>query len=227
MKKQYSIHAIVVFVFISTAVFVTIDQTLPPNAQPFSTPDNEFSAERAIEHIKIIAQGIRIPGTPEYATPRNYVMSELTALGLNPEIQRITGSIPEDLQSYLGWSEVPSVEVENILARIEGTSTQEAILLVAHLDTTTFGPGASDDGSGVAVLLETARALYTGPPLRNSIILLFTGPEETGFHGAVAFIEQHPWIEDVKLVINFDAGGLTGPSELTNIVQIMAGLYVR
>ena len=85
-----------------------------------------------------------------------------------------------------------------------------------HLDTTPYGPGATDDGSGVAVLLETARALQAGPPLRNSVILLFTGPEETGLHGAVAFIMEHPWVEDVKLVINFDAGGLSGPSELTN-----------
>jgi hypothetical protein len=105
--------------------------------------------------------------------------------------------------------------VENVIVRIEGTENQEAILLVAHLDSRN-GPGASDDGSGVSVLLETLRALRAGPPLRNSVILLFTGPEETGLHGAVAFITEHPWIEDVKLVINFDAGGLSGPAELTN-----------
>jgi Zn-dependent M28 family amino/carboxypeptidase len=64
--------------------------------------------------------------------------------------------------------------------------------------------------------METARALQTGPSLRNSIILLFTDQEETGLYGAQAFITEHPRIEDVKLVINFDAGGLSGPSELTN-----------
>ena len=216
MNKQDIIQACVVFIFISIAVFVTLNQTEPPNALPVSAPTTEFSAERSIEHIKIIAQGIRIPGTPEYAIPRDYVMGELTAMGLNSEIQRTTCSMPEDFQAYLGWTNVPTVEVENIISRIEGTSTQEAILLVAHLDTTPYGPGATDDGSGVAVLLETARALLSGSPLRNSIILLFTGPEETGSFGAVAFIKEHPWIEDVKLVINVDAGGLTGPSELTS-----------
>ncbi len=216
MKRQDIIQSIIVFVVIAIAVFVAIDQTLPPDALPVNAPATEFSAERAIEHIRVIATDIRIPGTAEYEKPRDYVMSELTALGLNPEIQRTTGIIPAELQAHLGWSNVPSVEVENIIAKMEGTETQDAILLVAHLDTTPYGPGATDDGNGVAVLLETARALHAGPPLRNSIILLFTGPEETGYHGAVAFIQEHPWIEDVKLVINFDAGGLSGPSELTN-----------
>jgi hypothetical protein len=216
MKRQNIIQAIIIFVIISIAVFVTIDQTLPPDAIPVSAPDTDFSVERAIEHIRVIATDIRIPGTLEYEKPRDYVMGELTALGLNPELQRTTGIIPAEMQAHYGWSNVPSVEVENIITRIEGIESQDAILLVAHLDTTPYGPGATDDGNGVAVLLETARALHAGPPLRNSVILLFTGPEETGYHGAVAFIQEHPWVEDVKLVINFDAGGLSGPSELTN-----------
>jgi hypothetical protein len=220
MNKQHTIQAIVVFVVIAIAVFVVINQTLPPDTLPTGAPASEFSADRAIEHIKVIAQEIRIPGTPEYEKPRDYVMDKLTAMGLSPEIQRTTVSVPAELLAQLGrpsdLPDLPPEEVENIMARIEGTETREAILLVAHLDTTPNGPGATDDGSGVAVLLETARALHAAPLLRNSVILLFTGPEETGLHGAVAFITEHPWIEDVKLVVNFDAGGLTGPSELTS-----------
>jgi hypothetical protein len=190
MKKQHIIQAIVVFVIIAAAAFVAIDQTLPPNALPASAPATEFSAKPAIEHIKVISQEPRTSGSPGYKNARDYVMSELSALGLTPETQNTTN-------------------VENI------TEFQEAILLLAHLDSRN-GPGATDNGSGVAVLLETARALQAGPPLRNSIILLFTDQEETGLYGAQAFITEHPWIEDVKLVINFDAGGLSGPSALTN-----------
>ncbi len=196
MKKQNLIQAIVVFVAIAAAVFVAIDQTLPPNALPASAPDTEFSAERAIEHIKVIATESRRSGSPGYKNARDYVMGELSALGLTPETQNTTN-------------------VENIIARITGTESQDAILLVAHLDSRN-GPGATDNGSGVAILLETARALQAGPSLRNSIILLFTDQEETALQGAQAFIAEHPWIEDVKLVINFDAGGLSGPSALTN-----------
>jgi len=215
MRKQNIIQAIVVFVVIATAVYVTMDQTLPPNALPAGAPATEFSTERAIEHNTVISKEPRLVGSPGFENARDYVMGELTALGLTPDIQRTTGTIPSELKAKLGFS-APPEEVENIIARIEGTETHEAILLVAHLDSVSDSPGATDDGSGVAVLMETARALRAGSPLRHSIILLFTGPEETGFHGAVAFIQEHPWVEDVKLVINFDAGGLTGPSELTS-----------
>jgi hypothetical protein len=142
-------------------------------------------------------------------------MNELSALGLQPEIQRTRTGIPVEMQAAFGWSNAPVVDVENVMARMDGTDSLDAVLLVAHLDTTPYGPGATDSGAGVAALLETARALHEGPPLRNSVVLLFTGPEETGYHGAVAFIREHPSIEDVKLVINLDAGGLSGPSELT------------
>ncbi|MFC1879634.1 M20/M25/M40 family metallo-hydrolase [Chloroflexota bacterium] len=220
MNKQHFIQAIIIFAAIAAAVFVAIDQTLPPNALPASTPDTKFSAERAIGHIKVIAQEPRISGSPGYKNARDYVMSELTALGLTPEIQRATVTVPAELLATLGRSpdlpDLPPDEVENIIALIEGTQAQQAILLVVHLDSR-GGPGATDNGSGVAVLLETARALRAGPPLRNSIILLFTDKEETGLYGAQAFITEHPSIDDVRLVINFDAGGLSGPSELTNI----------
>jgi Zn-dependent M28 family amino/carboxypeptidase len=190
MNKQGIIQAIVVFIALTIAVIVAIDQTLPPKALPASVSATEFSAERAIEHIKVIAQEPRLIGNPGFDNAREYVMGELTALGLSPEIQRTT-------HTYA---------VENIIARIEGTETKDAILLVAHLDSVTGSPGATDDGVGVAALLETARALRADPPLRNSVMLLFTGPEETGGTGALAFITEHPWIEDVKLVINFDSG---------------------
>jgi hypothetical protein len=219
MKKQYIIQAIVVLLVIAIAVFVTINQTLPPGSLPADAPATEFSAERAIEHIKVIAQEPRLVGSPGIENARNYVINQLTALDLLPEIQRTTVSVPAELLATLGrppdMPDLPPEEVENVIAMIEGTETQDAILLVAHLDSRD-GPGATDDGSGVAVLLETARALQTGPSLRNSIILLFTDQEETGLYGAQAFITEHPRIEDVKLVINFDAGGLSGPSELTN-----------
>ncbi len=215
-KRTSAIQAVLVLVVVGSAIFVATDQTLPPDALPSTAPASEFSALRAIEHIEFIARDIRIPGTPGYAEPRDFVVNELSALGLRPEVQKTTTGIPPEMQASFGWPDMPVVDVENVMARMDGTASHEAVLLVAHLDTTPYGPGATDDGAGVGVLLEAARVLNEGPPLRNSVIFLFTGPEETGYHGAVAFIQEHPWIEDVKLVINIDAGGLSGPSELTS-----------
>ena len=54
---------------------------------------------------------------------------------------------------------------------------------MAHYDSVPFGPGAADDGAGVVTLLETARALKAGPPLKNDVIFLFTDGEEAGGGG--------------------------------------------
>ena len=67
----------------------------------------------------------------------------------------------------------------------------------------------------VATLLETARALLAGPALQNDVILLFTDNEEYGGGlGAAAFIEEHPLVDEIGLVLNFEGLGSTGPALL-------------
>lgn len=213
--KNDIFQMIVVLLAVSAMVVFALQQTQPPPALPASAPVSGFSAVRAFEHVRVIAKEPRLVGGKGFHTARDYVKGKLTALGLHPEVQKTRITIPDPLLLHLGWDIEPTQDVENILAKIEGSESQDAVLLVAHLDSI-GGPGASDDGNGVAVLLETARALLAGPPLMNSVILLFTAPEETGLHGGVAFLLEHPWARDVKLVVNFDAGGSNGPSELTN-----------
>ena len=100
-----------------------------------------------------------------------------------------------------------------MLARLPGTDPGgKAFLLAAHYDSVPTGPGATDNGSGVATALETLRALKAGPPLRNDVIFLFTDGEERGLLGARAFAEQHPWAGDVGVVLNLDTRGNTGPA---------------
>jgi len=101
------------------------------------------------------------------------------------------------------------------VGRIVGARSSDAVLLTAHLDSVVESPGATDDGSGVGALLESARALETGRPLQNTVMFLFTDFEEGGTVGARAFIADHPWAKDVRIVIGFDAGGLKGPDTLS------------
>ncbi|HZD92851.1 MAG TPA: M28 family peptidase, partial [Candidatus Sulfotelmatobacter sp.] len=81
-------------------------------------------------------------------------------------------------------------------------------------DSVSGGPGAADDAAGVPTVLETVRALQTGTPLRNDLIVLVTDGEEAGLLGAEAFVASHPWFKDVGLVMNFEARGNSGPSLL-------------
>jgi hypothetical protein len=113
-----------------------------------------------------------------------------------------------------GWDTFQTGTVHNVVARLKGTDSTRAILLDAHYDTGATGPGASDEGSGVVTLLETMRALTAGPPLKNDVIFVFADGEERDMLGAHAFATQHPWMQEVGLAFNFEAGGSQGPAEL-------------
>ncbi len=181
-----------------------------PDPVPASAPPTEFSSGRALEHVRAIAQESHPMGSPENAGVRDYLLEELTALGLEPEVQKAT-AVNCCSRSGAFVAGTP----ENVLARLEGTAEGgKAFLLTAHYDSVSTAPGASDDGAGVAAMLETLSALRAGPPLRNDVIFLFTDGEEPGMLGARAFVEGHPWAEDVGAVLNLEARGNTGAAHV-------------
>ena len=178
-----------------------------PDPVPASAPAADFSSARALEHIRVIARQPHPMGSPANTAVRDYLVSELRGLGVVPQVQRATAAyypVPGILQAGTP---------ENVLARLPGTDPGgKAFLLAAHYDSVPAGPGATDNGSGVATALETLRALKAAPPLRNDVIFLFSDGEERGLLGARAFAEQHPWAGDVGVVLNLDTRGNTGPA---------------
>jgi hypothetical protein len=176
-----------------------------PRPLPANAPDSVFSSSRAMSMLIEVAQRPRPTGSPEHARVRSYLLERLRGLGLEPEVQTTLGVI----QSANG---VRTATVRNVVARLEGTASTGAVLLTAHYDSRELAPGAGDDGSGVVAILEALRALRTGEPLRNDVIVLFTDAEEVGLLGARAFVDQHPWISDVAVVLSFEMRGSSGPS---------------
>jgi hypothetical protein len=178
----------------------------PPAAAPANTSPQQFSSLRAMAHLQVIAQSPHPMGSTENHAVRDYLLRELAAQGANPEIQTAHVIHPAEVMPYVGGT------VQNVVGRIKGTGGEKAILLMAHYDSVPTGPGASDDGAAVAALLETARALKAGPPLRNDVIFLLTDGEEVGLLGSRAFLAEHPWAKDIGVVFNFEARGNGGPS---------------
>lgn len=176
----------------------------PPAAVPASAPATEFSSERAFAHVQAIAAAPRSIGTPAHAAAREYIVQQLTALGLQPEIQETPV-----INQFMG-TPLSAGTVRNIVARIEGSGDGKAIMLVSHYDSVLNGPGANDNGTPVAALLETARALTAGSQLRNDVVLLFTDGEETGLLGSKAYVDANR-AADVGVVLNLEARGSAGP----------------
>jgi Zn-dependent M28 family amino/carboxypeptidase len=104
--------------------------------------------------------------------------------------------------------------VTNVIARLSGTASTGAIVLSAHYDSGATGPAAGDNGAAVAATLEIVRAIQAGPPLANDLIVVFSDAEEIGDLGAAAFNQDHPWADEVRLAINFEAQGSSGPAIL-------------
>jgi hypothetical protein len=190
---------------LTLVVFLAIWLQRPPAAVPATALATEFSAERAIEHLKAIARAPRPIGSANHDAARDYILGQLGALGLEPQIQKTTALTEPSASLFLAGT------VENILARKRGAGNGQAVLLVAHYDSVPTGPGANDDGVGVATLLETARALTASPSLETDVIFLFTDAEETGLLGAHAFVTDHPWAKEIEVALNLEARGSGGP----------------
>jgi hypothetical protein len=187
--------------------FLAIWLLHPPAPIPATAAATEFSAERALQHVKAIAQAPRPLGSANHAAARDYIFQQLSALGLEPGIQKTTAVNSTAAPLFFAGT------IQNIVARRKGTGDGRAVLLVAHYDSVSTGPGANDDGTGVATLLETARALSSsGEQLNKDVIFLFTDSEETGLLGARAFLAEHPWAKEIEVVLNFEARGNAGPS---------------
>lgn len=204
MQNRWTSFLVLVFVLLAAAFLTTHEGV--PDALPVSAPQDVFSAERALGHLNAIAAAPHPIGSAEHDRVRDYLVAQFTALGVTPEIQKTTGVTPR--YRVAGT-------VENIVARLQGTSgSTDAVALTAHYDSVPAGPGAGDDGGGVAALLETLRALKSGPPLRNDVLFAITDGEEDGLLGASAFLEGDASAKDVRLTVNFEARGNAGASQM-------------
>ena len=192
-----------------SATWIALRQGSPPDAVADTAPPTEFSAQRAVRHLDVIAAEPRFVASPGHAATRAYLIEQITALGLAPVVQTTTSAL-----RFPGAPSFDAGSVHNVLTRIPGTNSTGAIALNAHYDGGATGPAAADCGACVASLLETLRALNAGPPLMNDVIFVFSDAEEVGDLGAHAFATQHRWMSDVRLALNFESQGSAGPAML-------------
>ncbi|KAJ8716926.1 hypothetical protein PYW08_005325 [Mythimna loreyi] len=202
------------------AAVASIDQALPAPLGR-DAPPTRFQALVAHEHlVNLTSIGPRVAGSYEnevlavgmlvaaikhiaaHASPHNHV-----------ELDVHTASGAFELSFMDGMNNVYR-GVQSVAARVRGAGGRargrSALLLNCHFDTVPDSPGASDDGAGCAVLLDTLRALAAGAPLRHDAVFLFNGAEENILQASHAFITQHKWARDVRAFINIEACGAGG-----------------
>ena len=139
---------------------------------PELTAQERYSAALLGRHVHALANDIgprNIWTPPSMAATVNYLESTLGSMEYTVKTQEFSAF---DVISH-------NLEVE-----IEGTRLPEEIVVVgAHYDTVPHCPGANDNGSGVAVLLELARLLRASQPERTIRFVMFANEEPPFFSG--------------------------------------------
>src|SRR5215208_8486108 len=196
---------VVVALVLSALAAISLLALEPLDPRPVSTPANEFSAERAFSHVEQVGEQPHPVGSAANAEVRNYLVGQLEDLGLQPTIQEATSARTKEGTASIA-------RVENIHARIEGSNPTGHVVLVAHYDSVPRGPGAADDGAGVAAILEIARAITSGSAPRNDIDIVYTDAEEPWLLGAQAFVRDSHLDPRRSVVLNLEARGTSGPA---------------
>ena len=194
----------------------------PPGPDPYfsrlypdppQNPDMLTAAERLAFYVKEgvavvlesssgwpgAVRGFARPGAKIDLWSRDATMSSVPIVAVTPEhynrmYRILRRGIPVSLEVEVRNSHGTSVEqASNVLGEIPGTDlTQEVVMMGAHFDTWHASPNASDNTSGVAVVLEAARILKAigAEPRRTIRVALWSG-EEQGLYGSRAYVREH------------------------------------
>ncbi|MFO0984425.1 MAG: M28 family peptidase [Planctomycetota bacterium] len=204
----------------------------PVRREPLARPEPVFDGARLLEHVRTLAapeldgRGV---GTKGIELAADYIAAQMKAIGLEPG--------GDDGSYFAAWTESGGpdggdVTLRNVVGVIRGENAQwrdQSVVLGAHYDHLGRGwpdvreanrgerhPGADDNASGVAVLLEVARALAGHvAPGRALVFAAFSG-EEWGLRGSrhyVAHMARWPAARALAM-LNLDTVGRLGTSKL-------------
>lgn len=163
-----------------------------------------ISPERLRAHVEALtAQGPRFEDLPGVPGCLRYLTDELGGMGLAVRVERYGGELHE----------------VNLIAEIQGGTSDDAVELCAHWDTVRQSPGADDNASGLAGVLEAARVLRDADLPARTIRFCLFGGEEDGFRGSEAHMAHiTPRTESIV----FEMIGFTAPRQ--GFPQELAGL---
>jgi Zn-dependent M28 family amino/carboxypeptidase len=162
----------------------------------------------------------RLAGTDGDRMARQYIRDAFEEIGLQPAGSDVTDRRNSYYQRFSFTSAAPGsrrgslpVRVDdaaNVVGRIAGRDVPARVIVVsAHYDHVgirngTVYPGADDNASGVAALLECARYLRQQAPRHTILFVAFDG-EELGLQGARTFVRMPPVrLSSIALDLNFD-----------------------
>ncbi len=177
-----------------------------PIADKVRSATEQISDTKLYEYQEsLFGFGTKAIGQPGNKTAAEYIHATLTSFGYQPEYQ---------------WFDARgNIRTANVLATLRGTDSPELIyVLGGHYDSVPAGPGADDNSTGIAVLLEAARVLAKTPQPATIIFAAFTG-EEAGDLGSHEWVRQAKDKLQLMGALNNDMIGWTNDHRLDNTIR--------
>ncbi len=169
----------------------TTDTSQNPSPSPLTVEKNaviapQIDRSRLWKHVENLV-GER-EGEVSRSFTRDYISQQLQASGFSAELQPFDRGI-------------------NVFAERKGTDSNAGkILVAAHYDTVPQSPGADDNATGVAVVLEVARLLGSRPTPRTLQVAFFDR-EEIGLLGSLAFTGSAARLKNLQAAVVLDMVG--------------------
>lgn len=181
----------------ATALLLSIAAAAPAQAAvavappdiPLANVKNHLTQFQSIANAN---GGNRAHGRPGYLASVTYVKGLLDAAGFQTQQQQFTTS------GATGW---------NLIADWPGGDTNDTLMVGAHLDSVTAGPGINDNGSGSAANLEVALAVArTGFHPTRHLRFAWWGAEELGLRGSTFYVNSLSAAQKAAIggYLNFD-----------------------
>jgi hypothetical protein len=178
----------------------------PPPTVPSDPLAGAFSGAQSFEHLEaLVALGPRITGSPQLVAARDYVRSQLEALGI--EVEEVGAEVvPDEGEDFEAFPFV------NLIGVLPGES-EDLTVLAAPIDTAPTDSftllGANEGASGPALLLELARVLREHP-LPYTVWFVFLDAERLplvdhlGASLFVSTLSESGQLSRLRLFVSFD-----------------------
>ncbi len=173
-----------------------------------------FELDSALVHLKKFAEtiGPRPAGSLQELRSLSYAQQKFHEYGLVSYIDTFT--IMDLNKSYVNGK-------SGVVVGIKKGNSQRCIVIGAHIDSESpYTPGAIDNASGSACVIELARML-SHDSLNLTIVFCLFGAEEIGTQGSEYFVQTFPLIDSVLLMLQLDMAN--GNDKLIALVESKAG----
>jgi hypothetical protein len=223
MKKGIS------FLLLASITLISVGQTLINRDPVIKKMTDEISRDKIEQHVRKMVtfhtrQNLSVQDNPSQGIGAawNWIKAEMEN-SIPASGGRLTVEFVDYTVGGQGQRITQETKLKNVVATLRGTDPNDdrRILISAHLDSraaldndnTGFAPGANDDGSGVAAILELIRIMSTRK-FPATIVFMAVSGEEHGLYGAKFMAEKaktEKW--NIVAMLNNDMIGNSGSSE--------------